>query len=108
MSRPVAVVTGVGPGTGSAIARRLAASGYAVAMLARNRKVFDIALSDADRARLAAICTRRRGPLGDCYELENDRTGRHGRIMRPNQNSLEDKPWQDAGTETATARQAPQ
>lgn len=36
MSRPVAVVTGVGPGTGSAISRRLAASGYAVAMLARN------------------------------------------------------------------------
>lgn len=36
MNRPVAVVTGVGPGTGSAIARRLAASGYAVAMLARN------------------------------------------------------------------------
>jgi NADP-dependent 3-hydroxy acid dehydrogenase YdfG len=38
MSRPVAVVTGVGPGTGSAIVRRLAASGYAVAMLARNRE----------------------------------------------------------------------
>jgi short-subunit dehydrogenase len=36
MSRPVAVVTGVGPGTGSAITRRLAASGHAVAMLARN------------------------------------------------------------------------
>ena len=38
MTRPVAVVTGVGPGTGSAIARRLAADGYAVAMLARNRE----------------------------------------------------------------------
>ena len=38
MSRPVAVVTGVGPGTGSAIARRLDAAGYAVAMLARNRE----------------------------------------------------------------------
>jgi NAD(P)-dependent dehydrogenase (short-subunit alcohol dehydrogenase family) len=35
MDRPVAVVTGVGPGTGSAIVRRLAAGGYAVAMLAR-------------------------------------------------------------------------
>ncbi len=35
-SKPVAVVTGVGPGTGAAIARRLAAGGYAVAMLARN------------------------------------------------------------------------
>ena len=35
-SLPVALVTGVGPGTGAAIARRLAAGGYAVAMLARN------------------------------------------------------------------------
>jgi NAD(P)-dependent dehydrogenase (short-subunit alcohol dehydrogenase family) len=33
---PVAVVTGVGPGTGAAIARRFARGGYAVAMLARN------------------------------------------------------------------------
>ena len=34
---PVAVVTGVGPGTGAAIARRFALGGYAVAMLARTR-----------------------------------------------------------------------
>jgi NAD(P)-dependent dehydrogenase (short-subunit alcohol dehydrogenase family) len=38
MNRPVAVVTGVGPGTGSAIVRRLAAGGHTVAMLARNRE----------------------------------------------------------------------
>ncbi len=61
--------------------------------LARNTRVFDIALTDADRAALEAIRTRRTGPSGDCYELENDRTGRHGRIMRPNQNALEDRPW---------------
>ena len=36
--RPVAVVTGVGPGTGAAMARRFANGGYAVAMLARNRE----------------------------------------------------------------------
>jgi short-subunit dehydrogenase len=35
--KPVVVVTGVGPGTGAAIARRFAHGGYAVAMLARNR-----------------------------------------------------------------------
>jgi aryl-alcohol dehydrogenase-like predicted oxidoreductase len=61
--------------------------------LARNQKVFDITLSDADRDLLTRICDRRNGPHGDCYELENDRTGRHGSIMRHNQNSLEDKPW---------------
>ena len=34
-SKAVAVVTGVGPGTGAAIARRFSQGGYAVAMLAR-------------------------------------------------------------------------
>jgi len=43
MAKPVALVTGVGPGTGASIARRFAKGGYAVAMLAR------------DRARLAAL-----------------------------------------------------
>src|SRR5262245_38702838 len=37
MDRPVALVTGVGPGTGAALARRFAAGGYRVAMLARDR-----------------------------------------------------------------------
>jgi NAD(P)-dependent dehydrogenase (short-subunit alcohol dehydrogenase family) len=36
---PVALVTGVGPGTGAAIVRRFAQGGYAVAMLARNREL---------------------------------------------------------------------
>jgi NAD(P)-dependent dehydrogenase (short-subunit alcohol dehydrogenase family) len=35
--RPLCLVTGVGPGTGSAIARRFDADGYQVAILARNR-----------------------------------------------------------------------
>jgi len=34
--RPLALITGVGPGTGAAIARRFSAGGYDVAMLARN------------------------------------------------------------------------
>ena len=36
MSQQVCVVTGVGPGTGSALVRRFASGGYRVAMLARN------------------------------------------------------------------------
>lgn len=36
MTQPIALVTGVGPGTGSAIARRFAKGGFRVAMLARN------------------------------------------------------------------------
>ncbi|HWU13238.1 MAG TPA: SDR family NAD(P)-dependent oxidoreductase [Caulobacter sp.] len=44
-SKPLAIVTGVGPGTGAAVARRFAAAGYRVAMLAR------------DAARLSALET---------------------------------------------------
>jgi NAD(P)-dependent dehydrogenase (short-subunit alcohol dehydrogenase family) len=35
-AKPLALVTGVGPGTGAAVARRFADGGYRVAMLARN------------------------------------------------------------------------
>jgi NAD(P)-dependent dehydrogenase (short-subunit alcohol dehydrogenase family) len=36
MAQPVCVISGVGPGTGSALVRRFAAGGYAVAMMARD------------------------------------------------------------------------
>ncbi|MCW5770336.1 MAG: aldo/keto reductase [Rhodospirillaceae bacterium] len=61
--------------------------------LDRNLKVFDIALDEADLAALAKICAKRTGPEGDCYQLETDRQGKHWKIMRPNQNQLEDRPW---------------
>ncbi|MEE9255222.1 MAG: SDR family NAD(P)-dependent oxidoreductase [Pseudomonadales bacterium] len=38
MSNPIALITGVGEGTGAALARRFAAGGYRVAMFARNRE----------------------------------------------------------------------
>lgn len=37
MTQPVCLITGVGDGTGTALARRFAEGGYQVAMLARNR-----------------------------------------------------------------------
>lgn len=36
MSKPVCVITGVGPGNGAAFAKKFASKGYAVALLARN------------------------------------------------------------------------
>ena len=36
MAEPVCVISGVGPGTGSALVRRFATGGYRIAMLARN------------------------------------------------------------------------
>ena len=38
MTKPVCLITGVGDGTGAALARRFAEGGYRVAMLARNRE----------------------------------------------------------------------
>ena len=49
MAKPVCVITGVGPGTGSALVRRFAAGGYRVAMLARNEtRLTDLASQVAD------------------------------------------------------------
>lgn len=45
-SSPLALVTGVGPGTGSAVVRRFAAGGYRVAMLARNAERLDALAKD--------------------------------------------------------------
>jgi aryl-alcohol dehydrogenase-like predicted oxidoreductase len=47
----------------------------------------EVALSDADLAAIAEVTARARGPQGDVYELERDRTGRHGRIMKYNLNT---------------------
>jgi aryl-alcohol dehydrogenase-like predicted oxidoreductase len=57
--------------------------------LARNLRIFEFALTGEDRAELALVTDERRGPPGDCYQLENDRDGPHGRIMRYNQNKIE-------------------
>src|SRR5262249_50260596 len=49
--KPVAVVAGVGPGNGAALARRFSAAGYAVALLARSRDSIDPILAELDDAR---------------------------------------------------------
>ena len=55
--------------------------------LAENLRVFSFDLDAGDRAAIDAVTGRRTGPRGDCYDLERDKDGRHGRIMRYNQNS---------------------
>jgi aryl-alcohol dehydrogenase-like predicted oxidoreductase len=39
-------------------------------------------LDDGDRAAIAVVLAERQGPLGDTFDLERDRTGRHGAIMK--------------------------
>src|SRR5260221_7268384 len=74
--KPVAIVTGVGPGTGSAIVRRFAAGGFRVVALARSADRIDALaqeladvhamtcdVSDGEQVRIAIAETRRRfGP----------------------------------------------
>jgi aryl-alcohol dehydrogenase-like predicted oxidoreductase len=59
--------------------------------LEQNLGVEKLKLTRDDLAELALVTDDRQGPYGDCYELENDRAGPHGSIMRYNQNKLEQK-----------------
>ena len=54
-----------------------------------NLKVFSFALDAEDKRAINAVLSRCQGPEGDCYNLERDKEGRHGRIMRYNQNAME-------------------
>jgi len=85
-SDSVAVVTGVGPGTGAAIARRFARDGYKVAMLARTHErlaVLERELRNAkgypcdvtDDAQLDATIAAIRGDLGKPKVLIHNAVG---------------------------------
>jgi aryl-alcohol dehydrogenase-like predicted oxidoreductase len=50
--------------------------------LDEHRKIGLLALDAVDHAAIRAVTNHRRGPLGDVYALERDRTGAHGRIMQ--------------------------
>lgn len=57
--------------------------------LPENLRVFDFHLDEEDIAAIHEVTDRRTGPEGDCYDLERDKDGRHGRIMRYNQNAAD-------------------
>ncbi len=50
--------------------------------------VASLRLDSEDLASIAAVTGRRRGPAGDVYALERDRTGPHGQIMKYELNAL--------------------
>jgi len=58
------------------------------AHLPAHGRIDALRLDAEDRAAIASVTDRRRGPNGDVYELERDRTGRHGAIMKYNSNVL--------------------
>jgi NADP-dependent 3-hydroxy acid dehydrogenase YdfG len=76
MTRKIALVTGVGPATGSAIVRRLVAGGYEVAMLARSQErlqrleaelngVIGYSVDVTNAARLDEVLNKVANDLGD-------------------------------------------
>jgi aryl-alcohol dehydrogenase-like predicted oxidoreductase len=54
--------------------------------LAANLAITALKLTSADHEQINAVLARRKGPEGDCFTLERDRTGRHGAIMKYNLN----------------------
>jgi aryl-alcohol dehydrogenase-like predicted oxidoreductase len=56
--------------------------------LAAHAQIGRLQLNADDLSSIAAVTERRRGPIGDIYDLERDRTGAHGRVMRYELNAL--------------------
>ena len=61
MAEPVCVMSGVGPGTGTALVRRFAAGGYRIAMLARTaERLADLAAQVPSARPMSVMCRIRR------------------------------------------------
>jgi aryl-alcohol dehydrogenase-like predicted oxidoreductase len=61
------------------------------AHLAAHGKIGALRLDADDLASIAVVTARRRGPAGDIYDLERDRRGPHGRVMRYELNALPER-----------------
>jgi len=59
--------------------------------LAAHERLGTLRLQPDELSLIASVTRRRRGPLGDIYDLERDRTGPHGRIMKYELNALPEK-----------------
>jgi aryl-alcohol dehydrogenase-like predicted oxidoreductase len=71
------------PGVAAAIVGATSA-----AHLVAHTAVGALKLDATDLSAVAAVIERRRGPRGDVYGLERDRSSRHGRIMKYELNAL--------------------
>jgi aryl-alcohol dehydrogenase-like predicted oxidoreductase len=56
--------------------------------LASHAQIDTVRLTPDERSMIEDLVRQRRGPAGDIYELERDRSGAHGRIMKYELNAL--------------------
>jgi aryl-alcohol dehydrogenase-like predicted oxidoreductase len=56
--------------------------------LGAHARIGTLQLRPEERSMIAEVTARRQGPAGDVYELERDRQGAHGRIMKYELNAL--------------------
>lgn len=75
MKKPVCLITGVGPGTGSALVRRFALGGYAVAMLARNPDRLQALAAEVDDAHAFACDVGDTQALIETYDAVENSLG---------------------------------
>lgn len=75
MSEKVCIVTGVGPGTGSALARRFAAAGYRVALLARTESRLKDLAAELPGARAYPCDVADEGQIAATLALAADELG---------------------------------
>jgi aryl-alcohol dehydrogenase-like predicted oxidoreductase len=59
--------------------------------LAAHSQISALRLKPEELTRIKNVTSRAQGPSGDIYDLERDRTGAHGRIMKYELNSLTDQ-----------------
>ncbi|HWG72123.1 MAG TPA: aldo/keto reductase [Steroidobacteraceae bacterium] len=59
--------------------------------LAAHARIGELNLHADELSLIAGVTRRRQGPAGDIYDLERDRTGAHGRIMKYELNALPEK-----------------
>jgi hypothetical protein len=56
--------------------------------LLAHTQIGKLRLNAEELSLIASVICRRQGPSGDIYDLERDRTGAHGRIMKYELNAL--------------------
>lgn len=61
------------------------------AHLQAHMQIGGLSLHADELASIAAVTARRQGPQGDVYDLERDRSGAHGRIMKYELNALPER-----------------